>query len=504
MKTKTCFAAVSNPTALTLLLVASATAYGGLTVVETDTDDGTITTYKMTVTPAPEPVPALKHRLMLRDIDLKPGNAAPYYYRALLSLRWAEKAAEDKFGDDLYKWYTPAVPLDELPLEKVREAVRLWTHPFMRNLRTATGRRQCDWQWDYTDIRGPEAISFILEDIQESRGIARGLMLRARLAIAEGRLDDALECLRLNYRLATDVTKEPLLVCDLVGMHFAGMGNCTMIELIAQPDSANLYWALSELPRPLISIRESVRVEMTMALRTFPFLLEAETATHSSEEWTRSWVEAFSGWPSFGDLYDDDAFPIPKDNPILARATAAGLSTMVYPRAKTRLIKDGMDRGTVERMPVGQVLAIDTFREYRRIADEYEKWYYSPYQAVRDRKAFDFPSSYKKPASLLDGGYGYVLAAMLLPVIDAARTAEHRILWQMDGIRVVEAIRMHAAQTGHLPKSLDEIKVVPVPENPATAKPFEYKLDGKTAVLELPFSDGFPGQAWRFEITLAE
>ena len=63
---------------------------------------------------------------------------------------------------------------------------------------------------------------------------------------------------------------------------------------------------------------------------------------------------------------------------------------------------------------------------------------------------------------------------------------------------------MHAAQTGRLPKSLDEIKVVPVPENPATGKVFEYRLDDDTAILELPFRDGFPGTAWRFEITLAK
>ncbi len=499
MKTNMRFAALGNLTALTLLLVASATAHGGLTVVETNTDKGSLTTYKLTVTPAPEPVPALKHRLMLRDIELQPGNAAPYYYRALLSLRWAEKAAEDKFGDDLYKWYTPAVSLDELPLEKVREAVRLWTDPLMSNLRTATGRRKCDWQWDYTDIRGPEAISFILEDIQESRGIARGLMLRARLAIAEGRLDDALECLRLNYRLATDVTKEPLLVCDLVGMHFAGMGNCTMIELIAQPNSPNLYWALSELPRPLISTRGSIRVEVSMGLRTFPFLMQAETAEHSPEEWARLLSETVTEFQ----LAATQMHQFPGNGWPASRIAVAGLSLIVYPAAKQRLIDGGLDLRRVEQMAVGQVLAIDAAREYRRIADEYEKWQYIPYRVVRERNP-DEPLGRRGPAAFVKGGYGYVLASMLLPAITAARTAEQRILWQMEGIRTVEAIRMHAARTGALPKALDEIKVVPVPNNPATAKPFEYELDGDTAVLELPRSDGFPGQAWRFEITLAE
>ena len=509
MKTKTRHAALKPLTALILLLVASATAYGGLTVVESKTDKGTLTTYKLTVTPAPEPVPALKHRLMLRDIELKPGNAAPFYYRAFLELDRDEKAAEEKFGDDLYKWYTPEVPLDKLPLEKVREAVELWTGSCMMwNLRTATGRRKCDWQWNTEELRGLELVSFYLDEIQDSRGIMRGLILRARLAMAEGRLDDALDCLRLNYRMAQDVAEEPFLVCDLIGIAIAGTGNCALTEFIAQPNSPNLYWALTELPRPLIGMRESIRSEMAFTLRTFPLLLDAETASHSSEEWARLWAEAFNRWQSYVVLYGDGGFPIPKDAPVLARAVTTGLSTMAYPGAKERLVKAGMDRATVERMAVGQVLAIDTAREYQRIADDYEKWYYSPYQAVRDQEPFDSFENTRperpEPASLVKGGYGYVLAAMLLPTIRAVRFAEERTPWHMDGIRAVEAIRMHAAQTGHLPKSLDEIKVVPVPENPVTRKPFEYRLEGKTGILDLPFSDGFPGYALRFEITLAE
>ena len=79
-----------------------------------------------------------------------------------------------------------------------------------------------------------------------------------------------------------------------------------------------------------------------------------------------------------------------------------------------------------------------------------------------------------------------------------------RTQWQMGALRVVEAIRMHAAEAGTMPRSLDEIKIVPVPLNPVTLAPYQYRLDGQTAVLDLPFSDGMPSVAWRFEITLAE
>jgi hypothetical protein len=79
-----------------------------------------------------------------------------------------------------------------------------------------------------------------------------------------------------------------------------------------------------------------------------------------------------------------------------------------------------------------------------------------------------------------------------------------RLDWQLNALQAIEAIRMHAAETGKLPQSLQEITIVPVPKNPATEQDYQYRLDGDTAILELPQSDGFTGVAWRYEITLAK
>ena len=62
---------------------------------------------------------------------------------------------------------------------------------------------------------------------------------------------------------------------------------------------------------------------------------------------------------------------------------------------------------------------------------------------------------------------------------------------------------MHVADTGELPKTIDEIKIVPVPLNPGTGKKFVYWLDGDTAVIDIPFSDGYH-QAYRFMIQIAK
>jgi hypothetical protein len=464
------------------------------------TDAGTLVVYRLTVTPAPEPTPPLRHRLAVREIELQPGNAATHYLRAFPEGGFEGKLKRmvDKYGEAFHDWYSLSeVPLKALPLDKAREAAASFDGVIDHFIAPATLRRQCDWGWGIEDMRGPEIFEFLLPEINASRSVSRVLALRARVAIAEGDYDRAIDQLRMNYRLGQHVGSQPLLVCGLVGIAEASIANQQVIELMGAKDSPNLYWALAELPQPMVSIRKAVQFEMSMGMRIFPFLLDAETANHAPQEWARMMAQAMS---EVGRLSDADAGPnrVPFE---LRQSAVAALSLPMYPAAKQRLIESGMDAGQVEAMPVGQVIAVDAAREYRRVADEIEKSMYIPYHVARQRELqvlFVDP-----PMAAVWRGYGYVLARLLLPAVEAARSAETRLEWQMHALQVIEALRMHAAQSGSLPVSLDEIQLVPVPSNPATNQPYQYHLDGKTAVLELPFSDGFSGIAWRFEITLA-
>ena len=80
----------------------------------------------------------------------------------------------------------------------------------------------------------------------------------------------------------------------------------------------------------------------------------------------------------------------------------------------------------------------------------------------------------------------FPIASLLMPAMNAARSAQERLTRDLAEMQLIEALRMHAAETGKLPGSLDEVTIVPVPNNPATDKPFLYSLDGKTAVLKCP------------------
>ncbi len=143
---------------------------------------------------------------------------------------------------------------------------------------------------------------------------------------------------------------------------------------------------------------------------------------------------------------------------------------------------------------------INAAREYRRHANNIEKALYVPIQQ-REKLVNEAEQPLGSAAAKLEPGT--ILAGMVLPAVAQVGMAQERIEWQRRALQNIEAIRMHLAETGKLPATLEEITVVPVPLNPVTQQLFRYRLEGETAILELPFSDGFPGFSQRFEIRVA-
>jgi len=488
---------------LTLGIAVASLARADVTYTESAARTGdSLTVIKMTVTPAAEPVPALKYRLIARDMDLKPGNAAPYYYRALLDSTRTMDRVRKEFGDEFDTWYiggNDAMPIGELPLDRVREAVQMSSGPIRDYLLDAMRRRDCDWELDMGELRGPDVIAFLLPEFQASRELGRILSLQSRLATAEGRYDDAIAAMRMNYRLGHDVAKEPYIVCGLIGIAIDGITNGTVTELIAAPNSPNLYWALTEMPQPPIDLRPAARFEMDFGPRMFPFIHNAETTEHSPQEWNRLFVNVIPDLAKLG----AEGLAVQSDAQAGLMATAVAL--LGYPHAKEQLVAQGFDRQQVEAMAVGQVMAIYTERNYRQFADDFEKLWYVPFADMH--KADDAVAKRLGGAKLVSGGDErevLPIVTLLLPAMQAARTSQVRLERDVAALRVIEALRIYAAEhDGALPQSLADIDQVPVPDNPATGKPFVYRLAGQTAILELPPSDRIPGYNRRFEIQIA-
>jgi hypothetical protein len=482
-----CFSAavflLESPAQAEMEVITDAEGQEGLTII------------RMTVTPAAEPVPALKHRFRVPMHERIPGNAATHYLRSFgeggsPGRKW--RMLRDRYGEGVDDWYDFDFPVERIPIEQCREVASAWDNYVNDHIRSASVRRECEWGLEEMDLRGMEAIEFLLPDAQESRQISRALALLSRMAILDQNNEDAIDYIRMNYQLGQDVSKQRFLVCSLVGMAEVGIANKSVIELISASGSPNLYWALAELPRPIIDMREAMNLEMSLGLRMFPVLLDVETKQHAPEEWSRLVTKVLKDLAASQEILGGNRFP---EEQTLAQLGAMVLSFAIYPTAKQRLIEGGKSIAEVESMPVSQVLLIDTALEFQKVADEFEKWSLVPFHQMRDVEIDSLE---------LSDGFGKMLADMLLPAVQAARKAQIRTQWQISALRILEALRMHAAIAGKLPASLDEITVVPVPDNPITRQSFVYRLEDGTAVLELPFSDGMPGVAWRFEIQLAE
>ena len=162
-----------------------------------------------------------------------------------------------------------------------------------------------------------------------------------------------------------------------------------------------------------------------------------------------------------------------------AGVAATALALVGYPHAKARLIAQGMDRDRVEKMAVGQVIAIYTERVYRKFSDDYEKLWYMPFADMNkvgdsvEKRMYD-----ARPFGTAEDREIFPIVSLLIPAIQAAREAQVRVERDVAALRVIEALRMFASDhDGKLPKTLDEITAVPVPNNPATGKPFKYRLE---------------------------
>jgi len=106
------------------------------------------------------------------------------------------------------------------------------------------------------------------------------------------------------------------------------------------------------------------------------------------------------------------------------------------------------------------------------------------------------------------------------PLIDLTKQAEweepdikgkvnllmNRLERHVAALQCIEAIRLYVgSHDGTFPGKLLDVKVVDVPVDPVTTKPFSYKLSGSAAILESPDSEDLEGKyAIRYELHLGQ
>ena len=451
-----------------------------------DPDDRAPVT-RLTIHPAAEPSPALRYRLLPSLIDMRPGNAAVFYNKAGLML--SDARVRTKELDKLTEWLD--APIESLSLDEAAEYIGHFNDLF-QELTYASLREDCDWQ---TPLREQTPYLILLPEVQAMRGMARLVAAKARLEIAQGKIDDALRSLTIGYAMAGHAARGPTLIQSLVGMAIAATMTQQARELSQRPDGPNLYWAYTSLPSPFVSLTRANEFEFDMFYFWHPEWRKREGNAFSAAEWQRMWDALAKSMADLGMIETDRSW-----SGDAGRLRLIGRAIRHYPQAKRWLLDRGRSEDEVEQMPVAQVLMIYTLDTYDELRDERFKLAGLPYWQIHDRLHEEQLRRKSDEREVVP------LAGTLLPAISHVALAQARSDRSFCLARIVEALRLYAAgHEGRLPEHLADVSEVPIPADPMTGGDFSYRLSGETAVLETPLPQGlFQRQhGLRYEITVA-
>ena len=427
----------------------------------------------LTLYPAKESIPALKHRFVLERSEMIDRNAAIYYHRAI-HLDRAVRDSTDVDVDVFNDWLS-ATP-SELPLKKV-ESWLSENRAVFNELQKASRCLQTDWGLLPTQFDTEPWYVLEINEIQHTRRFAWLLSIKAKYEIATGDFEEAIRILRMGYRIGIDAGKAGFLVGDLVGIADIGITNRALRELIQQPNAPSLFWALAELPRPMVDSRQSVRQELLLMREGSgtKILNKPEEKRWSPEEWRAQF---------FNDVDNIQNILGLRPSGIGIHGMAAATMLRGYPIAKQSLIDSGMDAAEVDAMPVVQVVAVYEGNVIDNKLDEYNKALTLPFrqsievcEQLEDSESGFFLVGSKKGTSVLP------TVDFFFPATNQVMSADLRIRNRMVSLQTIEAIRLHLGATGKLPDSLSDIKVVPVPNNVWTGKPIFYKRTAEGASL---------------------
>jgi len=429
---------------------------------------------KLTVDSAPETKPSLRYELLPGGRDRVAGNAVLHYLKAHANRPAEERdpAKRKEEFETVIRW-EEAAP-DKLPAKDVAEYLKRYKATF-RELEYGTRCKTCDWT--NAPSAGTDSVEGTLANVQALRESARWLSLRCKVEIAEGRTDDALRTIQTGLQFGRHVAEGPSMIQMLVGNAIVHIFFTRIDGLLERPEAPNLYWALSALPKPFLDPRPGLDGEDQIGESFFPGLAELRKGPVSAGRALELVVKAvafFGGQREGGGLGE-----------LGMRLAVTTIAELRQAEARKEYLARGGDAKEVAAMPAVQVVFLNSFARYRDLADDYRKWFLlgGPDAVAGVEKIGERVKKLKVEAK---DDMIVQIFLNILPAVEKVFQSLVRTERRIAQLRTLEAIRLHAALEGHLPRELSEIKKVPVPTDPATGKPFEYALTDAGFTLTLP------------------
>ncbi len=248
-----------------------------------------------------------------------------------------------------------AMPLKELPEQRLDE----YSRSVLSEVDRAARLDHPDWEILLTMRR--DGYGTLLPEVQQLRGLARGLKVRFRGEIARGHFDDAIRTAQTNFAMVRHLGEHPCFIADLVGIAIASQAIEPLEEMLEQPGCPNLFWALTNLPRPFIHLGKAIEGERMMLHSLFRDL--DESAPMTADQIKRC-IEPL-------DKMIADVKPTkPK---VRAWLDQRNKDQGKISAARRRLVEYGLGEELVLKFPADQILLLDEKREMEVRFDDFTK-----------------------------------------------------------------------------------------------------------------------------------
>lgn len=450
--------------------------------------------------PMAETVPALRIRLLPEVFHVKPGNAATYYLKAmgffeqnvardelsrLLSEAASKAKEEGKELADMPPYSYLDMPPSELPVEEVHKYLELFRfQPFLLE----EARMRSVFEMDRNIKESDNPIGYLLPEIQTMRDLARIQSIRCRLAISEGKSEDAIRVLSQQFALARHLGQDDFIISGAVGISIASIAQSDALHVVQRADCPNLYWAFATMPEPLVSFGRSISIEANFIEMQF----KAWRSITEEPKPDSFWEEVIQQFAT----YTED-FPVepPEDRGLDGSETTFGSLSQENREAAIRKAIEAehtaarvylidacaMQKEQVNRYGNAQAIFLAMKLHYERTRDEYFKWMYAPApDSLKKLIQVESVMIEQKNHSL---GPWTRMPCSLLPTLVGVKKASIRMQQNHAIIKAIEGIRMYgASHQGALPADLSQLPV-PATLDPATMAPLEYQVDGAAATL---------------------
>ena len=216
--------------------------------------------------------------------------------------------------------------------------------------RSSRGCAQADWaarldapDWQFLLRLKADGIGAYIPEVQQLRPVAAALKVRFRAEVALGRFDDAIRTAKTLFAMSRHLGEHPIFIGNLVGIAVAYQAIGPLEEMLEQPGCPNLYWALTNLPDPLVPLDKGAAGERVCTVWVFRDL--DDKAPMSAEQ-----IKKFI---AYKDELIGNGKHVPEGEGVggLAGRARTGDVGAVVRAARRRLVEYGLPQGSAAAVP---------------------------------------------------------------------------------------------------------------------------------------------------------